>query len=103
METRARRGLEPTHWKRCRNLREYVQGKGRHGGSGHAEDALLSRRSGPLRLGQRQEPMLAVEPGDTVVYHTREVSDGQIGQTPAVDALSDLDWDGPARSPAPSR
>src|SRR5215207_11535854 len=39
--------------KRSRKLREYVQGKGRQGGLGHAEDALLSRRSGPLRLEQR--------------------------------------------------
>ncbi|HYQ85266.1 MAG TPA: acetamidase/formamidase family protein, partial [Rubrobacter sp.] len=40
-----------------------------------------------------QEPVLTVESGDTVVYHTREVSDGQIGPDSTVDALSDLDWD----------
>src|SRR5215207_5602756 len=40
-----------------------------------------------------QEPVLTVEPGDTVVYHTREVSDGQIGPDSTVDALDRLDWD----------
>src|ERR671915_1032326 len=40
-----------------------------------------------------QEPVLTVEPGDTVVYHTREVSDGQIGPDSTVDVLSRLDWD----------
>jgi acetamidase/formamidase len=40
-----------------------------------------------------QEPVLTVEPGDTVVYHTREVSDGQIGPDSTVDVLDGLDWD----------
>ena len=40
-----------------------------------------------------QEPVLAVEPGDTVVYHTREVSDGQITPDSTADALATLDWD----------
>src|SRR5918998_5011251 len=40
-----------------------------------------------------QEPVLTVESGDTVVYHTREVSDGQLEPDSTVDALSDLDWD----------
>ena len=40
-----------------------------------------------------QEPVLTVEPGDTVVYRTREVSDGQIGPDSTVDALDGLDWD----------
>jgi acetamidase/formamidase len=40
-----------------------------------------------------QEPVLTVEPGDTVVYHTREVSDGQIGPNSTADVLSSLDWD----------
>src|ERR671913_1400660 len=40
-----------------------------------------------------QEPVLTVEPGDTVVYHTREVSDGQIGPDSDVGALDGLDWD----------
>jgi len=34
-----------------------------------------------------------VEPGDTVVYNTREVSDGQIGPDSTVDALHGLDRD----------
>ncbi len=41
----------------------------------------------------KQEPVLTVEPGDTVVYHTREVSDGQIGPDSTVDVLDRLDWD----------
>src|SRR5215210_8037009 len=40
-----------------------------------------------------QEPVLTVDPGDTVVYHTREVSDGQIGPDSDVSALDGLDWD----------
>jgi acetamidase/formamidase len=40
-----------------------------------------------------QEPVLTVEPGDTVVYHTREVSDGQIGPDSTVDVIDRLDWD----------
>jgi acetamidase/formamidase len=40
-----------------------------------------------------QEPVLTVEPKDTVVYHTREVSDGQIGPDSTVDVLDGLDWD----------
>jgi hypothetical protein len=40
-----------------------------------------------------QEPVLTVEPQDTVVYHTREVSDGQIGPDSTVDVLDRLDWD----------
>jgi acetamidase/formamidase len=39
------------------------------------------------------EPVLTVEPGDTVVYRTREVSDGQIGPDSTVDVLDGLDWD----------
>lgn len=38
-------------------------------------------------------PALAVEPGDTVVYHTREVSDGQITPTSTSEALAGLDWE----------
>jgi acetamidase/formamidase len=38
-------------------------------------------------------PALTVEPGDTVVYHTREVSDGQITPTSTSEALAGLDWE----------
>jgi len=40
-----------------------------------------------------QEPVITVEPGDTVVYHTREVSDGQIGRDSDASVLAGLDWD----------
>jgi acetamidase/formamidase len=40
-----------------------------------------------------QEPVLTVEPGDTVVYHTREVSDGQIRPDSDASALAGLDWE----------
>jgi acetamidase/formamidase len=40
-----------------------------------------------------QEPVITVEPGDTVVYHTREVSDGQITPDSDAGALDSLDWD----------
>ncbi len=40
-----------------------------------------------------QEPVLTVEPGDTVVYHTREVSDGQIGPDSDAGVLDGLDWE----------
>ena len=38
-------------------------------------------------------PALTVEPGDTVVYHTREVSDGQATPDSKADVLSGLDWE----------
>ena len=40
-----------------------------------------------------QEPALTVEPGDTVVYQTREVSDGQITPGSTTDDLAKLDWE----------
>jgi acetamidase/formamidase len=40
-----------------------------------------------------QEPVITVEPGDTVVYHTCEVSDGQIGPDSDASVLDSLDWD----------
>ena len=40
-----------------------------------------------------QEPVITVEPGDTVVYHTREVSDGQITPDSDASVLDNLDWD----------
>jgi acetamidase/formamidase len=40
-----------------------------------------------------QEPVITVEPGDTVVNHTREVSDDQIGPDSDVSAIDSLDWD----------
>jgi acetamidase/formamidase len=40
-----------------------------------------------------QEPALTVEPGDTVVYQTREVSDGQITPDSTADDLATLDWE----------
>lgn len=42
---------------------------------------------------QELEPALTVEPGDTVVYQTREVSDGQITPDSTVEALDTLNWD----------
>jgi acetamidase/formamidase len=38
-------------------------------------------------------PALTVEPGDTVVYHTREVSDGQITPDSTTEDLAGLDWE----------
>jgi acetamidase/formamidase len=38
------------------------------------------------------EPVLTAGSGDTVVYQTREVSDGQIGPDSTADALATLDW-----------
>src|SRR3954470_3174491 len=38
-------------------------------------------------------PVLTVETGDTVVVHTRDVSDDQIGPDSTVDAIAGLDWD----------
>ena len=37
-----------------------------------------------------QEPVLTVEPGDTVVYRTREVSDGQVTPDSTADDLANL-------------
>jgi acetamidase/formamidase len=36
---------------------------------------------------------LTVEPGDTVVYHTREVSDGQITPDSTTEDLAGLNWE----------
>jgi acetamidase/formamidase len=38
-------------------------------------------------------PVLTVESGDTVVVHTRDVSDGQIGPDSTVGVIAGLDWD----------
>ena len=40
-----------------------------------------------------QEPVITVEPGDTVVYRTREVSNGQITPDSTADDLAALDWE----------
>jgi acetamidase/formamidase len=39
------------------------------------------------------EPVLTVESGDTVVVHTRDVSDNQITPESTVEAIDRLDWD----------
>jgi acetamidase/formamidase len=38
------------------------------------------------------EPVLTIESGDTVVYETREVSDGQITPDSTADAIAAFDW-----------
>jgi acetamidase/formamidase len=38
-------------------------------------------------------PLLTVESGDTVVVHTRDVSDDQVGPDSTVDVIAGLDWD----------
>jgi acetamidase/formamidase len=38
-------------------------------------------------------PVLTVESGDTVVVHTRDVSDDQIGPDSTVEVIATLDWD----------
>jgi acetamidase/formamidase len=38
-------------------------------------------------------PALTVEPGNTVVYHTREVSDGQITPDSTTEDLAGLNWE----------
>ena len=40
-----------------------------------------------------QEPVLTVEPGDTVVYRTREVSDGQVTPDSTANDLANLNWE----------
>jgi acetamidase/formamidase len=39
------------------------------------------------------EPVLTIESGDTVVLHTRDVSDNQITPESTADAIASLDWD----------
>ena len=39
------------------------------------------------------EPVLTIESGDSVVYETREVSDGQITPESTTDVIATLDWD----------
>ena len=39
------------------------------------------------------EPVLAIESGDTVVYETREVSDNQITPDSTAGDIATLDWD----------
>jgi acetamidase/formamidase len=39
------------------------------------------------------EPVLAIESGDTVVYETRDVSDNQITPDSTAEAVAALDWD----------
>jgi acetamidase/formamidase len=38
------------------------------------------------------EPVLTIESGDTVVYETREVSDGLITPESTAEAVAELDW-----------
>jgi acetamidase/formamidase len=38
------------------------------------------------------DPIITVAPGDTVVYHTRDVTDGQITPNSTADAITTLDW-----------
>jgi acetamidase/formamidase len=38
-------------------------------------------------------PVMTIDSGDTVVVHTREVSDGQIGPDSTADVISGLNWD----------
>jgi acetamidase/formamidase len=38
-------------------------------------------------------PVLTIESGDSVVVHTRDVSDDQIGPDSTVDVIAGLDWD----------
>ena len=38
-------------------------------------------------------PVLTIDSGDTVVVHTRDVSDNQIGPDSTVDVIAGLDWD----------
>jgi acetamidase/formamidase len=38
-------------------------------------------------------PVLTIATGDTVVFHTRDVSDDQIGPDSTVDVIASLDWD----------
>jgi acetamidase/formamidase len=39
------------------------------------------------------EPVVTVDSGDTVVVHTRDVSDNQIGPDSTADVIADLNWD----------
>jgi acetamidase/formamidase len=39
------------------------------------------------------EPVVTVDSGDTVVVHTRDVSDNQIGPDSASDVIADLNWE----------
>jgi acetamidase/formamidase len=39
------------------------------------------------------EPVLTIESGDTVVVHTRDVSDNQIGPDSDTSVIAELDWD----------
>jgi hypothetical protein len=41
----------------------------------------------------RQQPVLTIESGDTVVYETRDVSDNQITPDSTAEAVAALDWD----------
>jgi len=55
------------------------------------------------------EPVLEIESGDTVVYETREVSDGQITPDSTAEVIAGLDWSrvyplaGPVRVEARNR
>ena len=45
------------------------------------------------RWSAANRPELEIESGDTVVFRTREVSDGQIGPDSDASALDSFDWD----------
>jgi acetamidase/formamidase len=41
----------------------------------------------------RHEPAMTIDSGDTVVVHTRDVSDNQIGPASAADVIATLNWE----------
>src|SRR5215216_6758543 len=83
--------------KLCGKLRKYLVGK-RETQHGRRFAAMAQTHYYPedkvhYIWDNELDPALTVAPGDTVVYHTREVSDGQITPDSTADALNTLDWD----------
>src|SRR5215213_11479547 len=91
------RAVESLGGKPRGKLRKYLVGK-RETRSGRRFAAMAQTHYFPedevhYVWDDELDPALTVAPGDTVVYHTREVSDGQITPDSTAYALNTLDWD----------
>jgi acetamidase/formamidase len=79
-------------------LREYRSGKEREnegGAAAMAQTHYFPEDKVHHVWDDELDPIITNAPGDTVVYHTRDVTDGQITPNSTADAITTLDWSRP--------
>jgi acetamidase/formamidase len=76
-------------------LRKYLSGKEREQGrfAVMAQTHYFPEDKIHFLWDNELDPILTVAPGDTVVYRTRDVSDGQISPNSTTEVLDALDWE----------